>query len=127
MPHFCRFRRPFHLSSDLRRPTELSDTEKTRADFAFAIAVIFSAGLSPETRNVVVNPRDKASDDPLRRSSLFSRDSDIVRRQGVAAVCMGNVSECAWLGRLLPSPGRIQEVTLARRFLGWSGNLLSFP
>lgn len=68
-----------------------------------------------------VNPRDTASDDPLRRSSLFSLDSDIVRRQGVAAVCMGNVSECAWLGRLLPLPGRIKEVTLARRFLGWSG------
>jgi hypothetical protein len=69
----------------------------------------------------VVNPRDTATDDTSRRSSLFNLDSDTVRRQGVAAVCMGNVSDCAWLRHLLPSPGRLQEVTLTRRFLGWSG------
>jgi hypothetical protein len=57
----------------------------------------------------------------MRRFSQFSLESDAVRRQGVVAVCMGNISECAWLRRILPSPDRLQEVTLARRFLGWSG------
>ncbi|MDI1266491.1 MAG: glycosyltransferase family 39 protein [bacterium] len=85
-------------------------------DRGAAVGAAFYSGDRP-----VVNPRDTASDDPMRRSSPFNPDNDVVRRQGVVAVCMGNNSECAWLGRILPSAGRLQEVTLARRFLGWSG------
>jgi hypothetical protein len=69
----------------------------------------------------VVNPHDTASNDSTRRFSPLNVETQDVRRQGVVAVCMGNVSECARLEQILPSPVRLQEVTLARRFLGWSG------
>ena len=85
-------------------------------DRGAAVGTAFYSGDRP-----VVNPHDTASDDPMRRFSQFNLGIDDVRRQGVVAVCRGNISECAWLRRILPSPGRIQEVTLARRFLGWSG------
>jgi hypothetical protein len=85
-------------------------------DRAVAVGTAFYSGDQP-----VVNPHDTASDDSARRFSPLNLQTQDVRRQGVVAVCMGNVSECARLNHVLPSPDRLQEVTLARRYLGWSG------
>lgn len=85
-------------------------------DRVAAVGTAFYSGDHP-----VVNPHDTASGDSMRRFSPLNLETQDVRRQGVVAVCMGNVSECAWLRHILPSADRLQEVTLARRFLGWSG------
>jgi hypothetical protein len=104
-----------------------SETEKPLTliigDRASAIGIAF---YSPD--HPIVNPRDSMSDQfgKIPRLNLNSED---IQRSGLIAVCKATVSQCTELLHALApsvSPGRVEEVTLARRFLLWTGRPLTY-
>jgi hypothetical protein len=71
-----------------------------------------------------VNPLYPMSVQPTGAIASIDVNSEKIRRSGMITVCRGTVSECgSFMRTFSPSaiPERLQEVTLSRRFLGWTG------
>jgi 4-amino-4-deoxy-L-arabinose transferase-like glycosyltransferase len=75
-----------------------------------------------------VNPRSPMAEQAIGRLPMIITDSEKIRHSGMIVVCKGTASECGWLRSVSPlaSQGQLQEVTLMRSFLGWSGKPATF-